>query len=101
VHQTAGESCVDAQFQNPAIAFELFNDAVLTCDIPNHDLCRVDVVKLVDYHAVPDVEDRYSIEVFNILRETIAVTAVPVTALEAVLEKRSLQRPQTGPSRVK
>jgi len=81
MHQTAGESCLNAQFQKPAIAFELFNDAVLNCDIPNHDLCRGDVVKLMDYHAVPDGEDGYGIEVINTSSETIALTAVPVSAL--------------------
>ena len=68
------------------MTFELYTDAVLNCNIPNHDLCRCDVVKLVDYHAVPDGEDGYSIEVFNTLGETIAVTAVPVSALEHLLE---------------
>lgn len=68
------------------MTFELYTDAVLTCDVPAHNLCRGDVVKLIDYHAVPNGEDGYSIEVFNTLGDTIAVTAVPVSSLEPLLE---------------
>ena len=68
------------------MTFELYTDAVLTCDIPAHQLCQGDVVKLVDFHPVPNGEDGYSIEVFNAVGDTIAVTAVPVSALEPLLE---------------
>ena len=68
------------------MTFELYTDAVLTCDIPEHQLCRGDVVKLIDFHSVPNGEDGYSIEVFNAVGDTIAVTSVPVSALEPLLE---------------
>jgi hypothetical protein len=40
------------------------------------------IVKVVDHHVAPDGTEEYSIEVFNALGDTIAVTAVPATALE-------------------
>ena len=64
--------------------FELYSDAALARDIPEHGLCRGDVVKVVDYHQSANGENGYSIEVFNALGDTIAVTAVPESALEAL-----------------
>ena len=68
------------------MTFELYTDAVLTRDVPEDGLCRGDVVKLVDHHPVPGGEDGYSIEVFNALGDTIAVTSVPESALEPLME---------------
>ena len=62
--------------------FELYTDAALARDIPEHRLRRGDVVKVVDHHSSPNGESGYSIEVFNAIGETIAVTAVPESALE-------------------
>jgi hypothetical protein len=64
--------------------FELYKDAVLTCDVPEHRLKRGDIVKLVYHHVARDGSEGYSIEVFNAVGETIAVTAVPETALAAL-----------------
>ncbi len=64
--------------------FELYTDMALTRDLPEHRLRRGDIVKLVDHHMAPDGTEGYSIEVFNALGETIAVTAVPASALEAL-----------------
>lgn len=63
------------------MTFELYTDAALTRDVPAHGLCRGDVVKLIDHHPVSGGEDGYSIEVFNALGDTIAVTSVPESAL--------------------
>jgi len=62
--------------------FELYTDAALSRDIPEHRLRRGDVVKVVDHHPSPNGENGYSIEVFNAVGDTIAVTAVPESALE-------------------
>lgn len=64
--------------------FELYTDAALARDIPEHSLRRGDVVKVVDHHPSPNGETGYSIEVFNALGDTIAVTAVPESALESL-----------------
>jgi len=60
----------------------LYKDAVLACDVPEHRLKRGDIVKLMDYHVAPDGTEGYSIEVFNAVGNTIAVTAVPATSVE-------------------
>jgi Domain of unknown function (DUF4926) len=65
-----------------AHVFALYTDAALSRDIPEHQLRRGDVVKVVDHHPSPNGESGYSIEVFNAVGDTIAVTAVPESALE-------------------
>lgn len=70
--------------------FELYKDALLTRDVPEHRLKRGDIVKLVDHHVARDGSEGYSIEVFNAVGETIAVTAVPETSLEALREDEVL-----------
>ena len=70
--------------------FELYTDVVLTCDLPEYRLRRGDIVKLVDHHLAPDGTEGYSIEVFNAVGDTIAVTAVPATALEPLREDEIL-----------
>lgn len=72
------------------MTIELYTDAVLTCDLREHRLKRGDVVKVVDRHVAPDGREGFSIEVFNALGETIAVTAVPATALEPLREDEIL-----------
>ncbi len=69
---------------------ELYKDAVLTCDLPEHRLRRGDIVKLVDHHVAPDNTEGYSIEVFNAVGDTIAVTSVPTAALETLREDEVL-----------
>ncbi len=51
-------------------------------DIPSDGLRKGDVVRLVDHHFAPDGTEGYSIEVFNTLGETIAVTSVDEADLE-------------------
>jgi hypothetical protein len=64
---------------------ELYTDAVLSRDVPAHGLCAGDVVKVVDHHPAPGGDGGYSIEVFNTLGETIAVTSVNAADLEPLL----------------
>ncbi len=70
--------------------FELHTDVALTCDLPEHRLRRGDIVKLVDHHIASDGTEGYSIEVFNAVGDTIAVTAAPTSALEALREDEVL-----------
>lgn len=69
---------------------ELFKDFKLACDLPQHRLKRGDIVKPVDHHVAPDGTYGYSIEVFNALGDTIAITTVPASALEALREDEVL-----------
>ena len=70
--------------------FELYTDAVLSRDVPEHRLRRGDLVRVVDHHVARDGTEGCSIEVFNALGETIAVTAVPETDLEPLREDEVL-----------
>jgi len=49
------------------MTFELYTNAVLTRDIAEDDLRAGDIVKIIEYHAVPGGEDGCSIEVFDAL----------------------------------
>jgi hypothetical protein len=69
---------------------ELYTDAALRFDLLEHRLRRGDIVKLVDHHFAPDGTEGYSIEVFNAIGDTIAVTAVPASSLEALREDEVL-----------
>jgi hypothetical protein len=72
------------------MAFELYTDVALVRDMTELGLRCGDLVKVVDHHVAADGEEGYSIEVFNALGETIAVTAVPASALEALREDEVL-----------
>jgi len=62
----------------------LYTDAALSRDMPELRLRRGDLVKLIDHHVAPDGEEGYSVEILNALGDTIAVTTVPASALEAL-----------------
>ncbi|MEO5804315.1 MAG: DUF4926 domain-containing protein [Verrucomicrobiota bacterium] len=64
--------------------FKLYTDVALSSDVPESGLKRGDLVKLVDHHIAPDGTEGYSIEVFNAIGETIAVTCVPESSLESL-----------------
>lgn len=68
------------------MAFQLYTDAALARDVPEYRLRRGDVVKIVDHHQSANGEVGYSIEVFNAIGDTIAVTTVPESDLEALHE---------------
>ena len=83
----AAKRCKNAQ---KLMKQELYKDAVLTCDVPEHRLKRGDIVKLVDHHVALDGTEGYSVDVSNALGDTIAVTAVAATALESLSEDEVL-----------
>lgn len=75
--------------------FKEFQRVALAKDIPEEKLCRGDLATIVDIHPADGREVGYSVEVFNALGETIAVTTVAEWVLEEltandVLHKRSL-----------
>jgi Domain of unknown function (DUF4926) len=75
--------------------FKLFQQVALAKDIPEKKLRRGDVATIVDQHPANKKEPGYSIEVFNAVGDTIAVTAVPESFLQEltsdeILHVRSL-----------
>ncbi len=61
---------------------DLYQRVALRDDLPEHHLKRGDVATLVDYVPHPGGgEDGYVLEVFNVLGESIAVIAVPISAV--------------------
>ena len=62
--------------------YKLFEEVALTKDIPEKRLRRGDVATVVEHHPVSDGEDGYSLEIFNVLGDTIAVITVEESALE-------------------
>lgn len=66
--------------------YELFEEVVLTKDIPEKRLKRGDVATVVEHHPISDGEDGYSLEIFNALGDTIAVITVPESAFEPLTE---------------
>jgi hypothetical protein len=66
--------------------FKLYTDAVLNRNMPKYRLKRGDVVKLIERHTAPDGTRGYSIEAFNVLGETVAVTTVDEADLEPLRE---------------
>ena len=62
--------------------FKEFQQVALAKDIPENNLRRGDLATIVEIHPANGGEVAYSIEIFNALGETIAVTTVPESALE-------------------
>lgn len=63
--------------------FVMFQDVILTVDVPEHRLCAGDVGTLVDQHIVPGKEIGCSVEFFDMTGQTVAVATVPGSALRA------------------
>jgi len=56
---------------------DLFQDVILTVDLPEHELRAGDVGTVVERHVVPGKEDGYSVEFFDMTGSTVAVVTVP------------------------
>jgi hypothetical protein len=66
--------------------YKLFEEIVLNKDIPEKNLKKGDVATIVEHHPIADGEDGYSLEIFNVFGDTIAVTTVPESAIEPLTE---------------
>ena len=69
---------------------ELYKDAALARDLPEHALRRGDVVKVVDHHVAADGTEGYSVEVLNALGETLDVITVSEKALQPLRDDEIL-----------
>ena len=79
----------------------LYQRVALAYDLPEHNLCKGDVVVVVEHlprTTATGGEDGYALEVFNAIGETIAVIMVPVSAVTPLTEDEILQaRPRHAP----
>lgn len=64
----------------------LYKTAILTVDLPEHDLRAGDVGTVVERHQVPGKADGYSLEFFDMTGRTIAVVTVPEQTLRSPIE---------------
>jgi len=62
--------------------FKQFQQIALARDIPEKKLRRGDLATIVDTHPAEEGQMGYSIEIFNALGDTIAVTIVPESFIE-------------------
>lgn len=77
------------------MAIELYKEVALTRDIPAENLQKGDVATLIDIVPHPSgEEDGVVLELFNAIGESIAVTAVPQSAVAPL---RSDQMPAVRP----
>jgi len=68
------------------MTYKLFEEVILTKDVPKKGLKKGDVATIVEHHPVSDEEDGYSLELFNALGDTIAVITLPDSAIEPLNE---------------
>ncbi|AFZ11704.1 hypothetical protein Cri9333_0785 [Crinalium epipsammum PCC 9333] len=69
------------------MTLNLYQEVALTCDLPEHQLKAGDIATLIDFVAHPSGgEDGCFLEVFNAVGESIAVVAVPISAITALPE---------------
>ena len=68
------------------MTYQLFEEVVLLEDIIEKGLLKGDVATIVDHHTVSEGEDGYSLEVFNVLGDTIAVITLPESAIAPLTE---------------
>lgn len=63
------------------MAFPLYQDVILTRDLPDDGLLAGDLGTVVERHAAAGQEDGYSVEFFDMTGRTVAVVIVPESAL--------------------
>ena len=68
------------------MTYRLFEEVVLLEDITEKGLLKGDVATIVEHHPIADGEDGYSLEVFNVLGDTIAVLTLPESAIAPLTE---------------
>ena len=69
------------------MTLNLYQEVTLTRNLPDHQLKAGDVATLIDFVPHPSGrEDGCFLEVFNAVGESIAVVAVPISAITALRE---------------
>ena len=67
------------------MTLELYREVALTRDLPEYDLKAGDIATLIDFVSHPSGgEAGCVLEVFNAVGESLAVIAVPISAIESL-----------------
>ena len=66
--------------------YKLFSEAVLLRDFPEKRLRKGDVGTIVDYHSSNTHRDGYTLEIFSVLGDTIAVITLSESEIETLKE---------------
>jgi Domain of unknown function (DUF4926) len=67
------------------VTLELYGEVALTRDLPEYELKAGDIATLVDFVSHPSGgEEGCVLEVFNAVGESLAVIAVPTSAIESL-----------------
>jgi len=74
------------------MSFEMYQDVILTVDMPEHGLCAGDIGTLVERHTIPGKEQGCSVEFFDMTGRTVAVVTLPCSYFRA---PTSADRPST------
>jgi len=74
------------------MTYKLYEDVILTADLPQYGLCAGDVGTLVERHVGTGKEDGYSVEFFDMTGKTLAVATVAANCLRP---PTSADRPST------
>ena len=72
------------------MTFPMYEDVIVTTDVPSHDIRAGDIGTVVDRHIVAGKEEGYSVEFFDMTGKTVAVVALPGSRLR---QPTSLDRP--------
>jgi hypothetical protein len=66
--------------------YKLFEEVILLEDVPDKGLQKGDVATVVEHHPISNGQEGYSLEVFNVLGDTIAVISLPESAIAPLTE---------------
>ena len=62
---------------------DIYQDVILTVDVPRRGLCSGDVGTVVERHDVPGIERGYGVKLFDMTGQTVAVVTLPGSHLRA------------------
>lgn len=63
------------------MAFPMFQDVIVTADLPEHGIRCGDLGTVVEHHVVEGKEDGYSVEFFDMTGKTVGVATLPASQL--------------------
>jgi hypothetical protein len=63
------------------MTFPIFEDVIVTTDVPAHEIRAGDVGTVVEHHVVEGKEDGFSVEFFDMTGRTVDVITLPGSQL--------------------